>query len=1534
MASIKWEPNVSKIVYGERIEESIFSARAIYQDADGDDYSPDGTYTYTYSGGDLKAGIKLNAGTYTLTVTFDPTDASLGGNIAGTASLTVEKATPVVTWNNPSDITYALYDKGTVGTVGPNVSDEQLNAKADVAGTFTYTPAKDTELNAGEQTVTATFVPTDTTNYKSLPQDGVQLKIQFEVLKGEIQVVWPIFENGACQEIRRKGRDPEIIPYELNYKAEDGTGEGLARPKFLSIFKEDPVGTFEAEVPGSITFDPAEGSELCEPEDLIEEKFITAKFTPSNPNNWKALDDSNEFVAKHQFAIYKRISGPDIAPTMFGCWVQSISASVGWGGTSSTCSLRLVEDPKNDFVWTPPLDSEDDILVGAACYFRYKGFYFGGVLTRWTYGESTSGRYYDIILESPAKLLDGVQVIMDSFEGTEYNFGIIPEKRKDKIPKDNPNTNENYKETGRYNRFRPSSQNPNLTTEVTNVYNALGHHENYSFGGIFGATDKNSVGFPANKLLRTIQLLSCPDEEVENPDGPGVDPNKDNLAFAHKCTFGEQEYFKIDLSEIDSIAPEFYRISGVSQSVNGIVSDVTELMQHDYFVTLEKDPNEGKLEAPALVMGPEGKAISTVILEKTGKTSGGLTEEELLDFWQEGDDGGGLITNPNIKIVAISKGEQPSPGIIRSLVNDFKQQEILMSSSIGQELQDDTTQKLIIGGPATRVVTRQLKDSWGIFAKRGDSSYAFGNPNGTYLTSPQVYKHHKTYENDVKTIPIFFDPFVDIAYAATSMELRMARGGRNCWQTYKVFESVYKGTYDEDPWCVDVDIDKNTLAVLAAGARGGLHAASTKAISSGKAFSKNFSEEFGASADAITDRIFQAVSNTANNFYGKMFALQMPTEPGGLDNNIRFILEDQKYEASWQAVDSGFDPGGLNGGTRFSDVSMFDPNGRTKTYVEWQYSGARDFSSLASNFSWYQGPKGETGKYWEDGFDAIRNIAPAGRGVASTSCSIENDATFFDDFSGETMANPFVIVNSGSQIEEYDSFTTPDFGLTVLAEYFFNITVPPEKYIGPGKAVTKIAIPPRVVAPRSFGIAQQSNRYSWGPWYGGDLKGKSEVIQDESLVPETFGTVSLMNQAGETLANVGNAAMKASETGYVEVAEFPSYNIAERFAGSGPYVSDMSISIDTSGFKTTYKFNTWTPQFGRLAKYNIDRIARINKASLELLQRERAKITRRPLMPPPSPPTAEDLISKQNRQDISLSLAQVFPSSSVTNPDTNEAKEFDGSWEVTDVSISDLGALSSEGGVYDKVAGIGKDGSVVPIHVAKDGSENENMPSFEAPEVQGEGSADGIMPNSKTQNPFFSTKVNEDDGTETFRRNTTTGLITDPAPSDDQDFAPDKMDDEQKKAVTAVRTIGTSLPRPAAGWGYDVAYNPVPNDGEDLQSFDDEFQKNPALRKAGPIAFLWDEERKHWAGGLEFLGGVLSKDITPAPSPTQPTPFKIKVFRKTSTDKGTGSLEHINEEEIDCYNRDTALQATASDNTWVIVIRLNYEWTPIWVSCI
>ena len=75
----------------------------------------------------------------------------------------------------------------------------------------------------------------------------------------------------------------------------------------------------------------------------------------------------------------------------------------------------------------------------------------------------------------------------------------------------------------------------------------------------------------------------------------------------------------------------------------------------------------------------------------------------------------------------------------------------------------------------------------------------------------------------------------------------------------------------------------------------------------------------------------------------------------------------------------------------------------------------------------------------------------------------------------------------------------------------------------------------------------------------------------------------------------------------------PDYNLGERFANTGPYVSNMSISIDaTGGVKTTYQFNTWTPNFGTMTKYNIARIQDINKRTFDAAKKSRDEIEKRP----------------------------------------------------------------------------------------------------------------------------------------------------------------------------------------------------------------------------------------------------------------------------------------------------------------------------------
>jgi hypothetical protein len=93
-------------------------------------------------------------------VDFVPTDTVNYTNASKDVSITVTQTTTVITWADPADIEY-----------GTALSDTQLNATANVPGTFTYTPAAGTYLVIGTHTLHVDFVPTDTVNYANASQD-------------------------------------------------------------------------------------------------------------------------------------------------------------------------------------------------------------------------------------------------------------------------------------------------------------------------------------------------------------------------------------------------------------------------------------------------------------------------------------------------------------------------------------------------------------------------------------------------------------------------------------------------------------------------------------------------------------------------------------------------------------------------------------------------------------------------------------------------------------------------------------------------------------------------------------------------------------------------------------------------------------------------------------------------------------------------------------------------------------------------------------------------------------------------------------------------------------------------------------------------------------------------------------------------------------------------------------------------------------------------------------------------------------------
>jgi hypothetical protein len=96
--------------------------------------------------------LALAAGSYSLTAVF-PGNSNFATSTSPAVSVTVSQTVPVITWPGGS-LEY-----------GTPLSAAQLNATANVPGTFTYTPGLGAILSPGNDVISVTFAPTDSFDY-------------------------------------------------------------------------------------------------------------------------------------------------------------------------------------------------------------------------------------------------------------------------------------------------------------------------------------------------------------------------------------------------------------------------------------------------------------------------------------------------------------------------------------------------------------------------------------------------------------------------------------------------------------------------------------------------------------------------------------------------------------------------------------------------------------------------------------------------------------------------------------------------------------------------------------------------------------------------------------------------------------------------------------------------------------------------------------------------------------------------------------------------------------------------------------------------------------------------------------------------------------------------------------------------------------------------------------------------------------------------------------------------------------------------
>ncbi len=186
----------------------------------------DPTLTLTASQQTFPVGITV--------VTFTATDDS-GNATDAVVTLTVAEPNVTLNWVDPADIVF--------GTV---LGGDQLNASADVAGTFSYTPPSGVLLMAGlNQTLTVNFTPDDTLHYSPISKT-----VMIDVLKADPVITW-------------------VAPGDIAFGTPLGTTQLDATTAELGTFLYDP--------PAGTVLDVGAG------------QVLSASFTPAFADNFNAV---------------------------------------------------------------------------------------------------------------------------------------------------------------------------------------------------------------------------------------------------------------------------------------------------------------------------------------------------------------------------------------------------------------------------------------------------------------------------------------------------------------------------------------------------------------------------------------------------------------------------------------------------------------------------------------------------------------------------------------------------------------------------------------------------------------------------------------------------------------------------------------------------------------------------------------------------------------------------------------------------------------------------------------------------------------------------------------------------------------------------------------------------------------------------------------------------------------------------------------------------------------------------------------------
>ena len=432
-------------------------------------------------------------------------------------------------------------------------------------------------------------------------------------------------------------------------------------------------------------------------------------------------------------------------------------------------------------------------------------------------------------------------------------------------------------------------------------------------------------------------------------------------------------------------------------------------------------------------------------------------------------------------------------------------------------------------------------------------------------------------------------------------------------------------------------------------------------------------------------------------------------------------------------------------------------------------------------------------------------------------CSVNSEYAIID-------GQEHLSITTTNAVTIYEESQVNEVGYFNLTNCFFGIR-DKNSVLGQSMSVKTGLLP---ISPSGLLVNFKSTRNDfYGPWYFGNTDGGKTVVQkDDSLVPWTFNSSSILETAASgKLKDI--VPIPYMETGTLTKVGLPEHSLGDEIVANGPILTSLSCTYGSSGVTTQYSFRTFTPKFGLPSRYLNERLKKTaikaysDRKNLLALYNESLK-----------------KIQAVNRRRAGFAISSFFLDylgrrNDRNTPHTNIIMaQIAGRYGPTKIIGATLSnretnaAIHSQSGKYFNKGGVSLDGLFSPFNNFYSGM----LSSSTATPVGALTQSDANIPTSFTYNPFK-----------------TGSYIANMVSAGGSWATYDAIGGQN--GILGGQPIGLRGPIMVSGWGTDLFTKQiVPNQNA----------YSTAAGFAGPVDLMWDSARSLWTSHDIFLGQATS----------------------------------------------------------------------------